>query len=159
MAHSPIVKPFVAILAVLCLTACGGDRLTPANVATEPGGGLAVAFTRTFPAGFWHPGDHAYRLVLVCPNRNVGPPAIRFEVSEDAPRFGSVYLRLDGPGRNLLAPADLASVHPDDVTVAVITLAGMTEPDAQEVGTRCQGTVVYDGLDPEELEPGPPFSP
>lgn len=147
------------LLAMMLVTACGGPGLSPANVASEPGGSLAVSFTRTFPAGTWTTGDHAYRLVIVCPTQRVGPPVVRFQVSEDAPRSDPVYLRVDGPGRNLLSPADLSAVHPDDVTVAVITVAGLTPADAEEARSECGASVVSDGGDPEPLEPGAPFSP
>lgn len=150
----------VAILIVAFAAAgCGGESLSPANVAAEPGGTQAVSFTRTFPPGFWEEGSHAYRMVIVCPAQNVGPPVVRFEVTDDAPQVGTVYLRFDGPGRRVLSPADLPAVHPDDTTVAVVTLAGMTEAGAEEARTECDGSVVYDGLDPETLEPGAPFSP
>ncbi|MDX1447814.1 MAG: hypothetical protein R3246_02025 [Acidimicrobiia bacterium] len=141
------------------LTACSGPGLSPANVASEPGGTLAVAFTRTFEPGWWTPGDHAYRLVIVCPSQRVGPPVVRFEVSEDAPRADPVYLRFDGPGRSLLSPADLPAVHPEDVTVAAITIAGLTPEAAEDARTDCDASVVYDGLDPEPLDAGVPFSP
>lgn len=147
------------LVMALVLGACGGSGLSPANVATEPGGSLAVSFTRTFPADTWTTGDHAYRLVIVCPTQRVGPPVVRFEVSEEAPRSDPVYLRFDGPGRNMLSPADLPAIHPDDVTVAVITVAGLTPTDAEEARSECDANIVYDGLDPEPLEPGAPFSP
>ncbi|HVR32712.1 MAG TPA: hypothetical protein VMS74_08380 [Acidimicrobiia bacterium] len=147
-----------AVLAVL-IGGCGSAPMSPANIASEPGGVLAVSFTRTFPAGFWELGAHAYRLVIVCPTQRVGPPVVRFEVSEDAARFGEVYLRFDGPGTSLLSPADLAAIHPADTTVAVVTLAGMTESDAEEARSECEATVVYDGREPDQLEPGTPFSP
>ena len=146
---------FVGVLAA----GCGGESLSPANVAAAPGGTQAVSFTRTFPPGFWEEGEHAYRMVMVCPAQNVGPPVVRFEVSDDAPQVGTVYLRFDGPGRHVLSPADLPNVHPDDTTVAVVTLAGMTEAEAEGARTDCDGSVVYDGLDAEALEPGEPFSP
>jgi hypothetical protein len=142
----------------LVLAGCG-DSLTPANVAREPGGTLAVSFSRTFPPGFWTPGDHAYRLVITCPAQHVGPPVAGFTVRDDARRMGTVYLRIDGAGSRLLAPSDLGAVHPDDTTVAVITLAGMTESAAEEARAACTASIVYDGLDPETLEPGSPFSP
>lgn len=147
------------LVMVVLLGACGGVGLSPANVASEPGGSLAVSFTRTFPAGTWTTGDHAYRLVIVCPTQRVGPPVVRFQVSEEAPRADPVYLRFDGPGRSLLSPADLPAIHPDDVTVAVVTVAGLTPADAEEARSECDGSVVYDGGDPEQLEPGAPFSP
>ena len=147
------------VILTLALSACGSESLTPANVAAEPGGTFAVSFTRTFPPGFWEPGSHAYRMVITCPAQQVGPPVVRFEVSEEAPASGTVYLRFDGPGRHVLSPADLTAVNPDDTTVAVVTLAGMTEAAAEETREDCDGTVVYDGLDPESLEPGQPFTP
>jgi hypothetical protein len=157
---SGIVRARVAILIfAFAVAGCGGGALSPANVAAEPGGTLAVSFTRTFPPGFWEEGEHAYRIVIVCPAQNVGPPVVRFDVTDDAPQVGTVYLRFDGPGRHLLSPADLAAVHPDDTTVAVVTLAGMTAAGAEEARTECNGSVVYDGLDPETLDPGEPFSP
>lgn len=133
--------------------------MTPANVAPEPGGAAAVSFTRTFPPGHWTPGAHAYRLVVECPTQRVTPPIVRFEVSEEADEVGTVYLRFDGPGRHVLSPADLSAVHPNDTTVATMTLAGMTDTDAEEARTNCLATVIYDGLDPEPLEPGTPFRP
>lgn len=148
----------VLLVTVMLVVACG-TGLSPANVATEPGGSLAVSFTRTFPAGTWTTGEHAYRLVIVCPTQRVGPPVVRFEVSDDAPRSDPVYLRFDGPGRSVLSPSDLTAVHPDDVTVAVITVAGLDADDAEEARSECDASVVYDGGDPERLEPGAPFSP
>jgi hypothetical protein len=154
------VRVRVAILIVASVVAgCGGESLSPANVAAEPGGTFAVSFTRTFPPGFWEEGEHAYRMVIICPAQSVGPPVVRFEVADDAQRVGTAYLRFDGPGRHLLSPADLSAVHPDDVTVAVVTLAGMTEAEAENARTDCSGTVVYDALDPEPLEAGELFSP
>jgi hypothetical protein len=138
---------------------CAGGALTPANVAPEPAGFMAVSFTRTFDPGFWTEGEHAYRLVITCPARSVGPPPVTFRVSEQSERVEVAYLRTDGPGRSPLSPADLSSVHPDDTTVAVVTLAGMTEDDADNARDACAGTIVYDGLDPESLDPGEPFSP
>ena len=149
----------VILIVAFAAAGCGGEALTPANVAPEPGGTLALSFTRTFPPGFWEEGEHAYRMVIVCPTQNVGPPVVRFEVSDDAPEVGTVYLRFDGPGRHLLSPADLSTVHPEDTTVAVVTLAGMTESDVAEARTGCDASIVYDGLDPEPLAPGDPFSP
>ncbi len=153
------MRPVAVLALTLLVAACATRSLTPANVAPEPGGTLAVSFTRTFPPGFWSEGEHGYRLVVACPAQHVGPPVVRFTVSRDAPRAGTVYLRFDGPGRHLLSPADLTSVHPDDATVAVVTLAGMTQETAEDARSRCRGTVVYDGLDPDVLEPGVPFSP
>lgn len=118
-----------------------------------------MSFTRSFPPDFWSPGDHAYRMVVVCPTQRIGPPVVRFVVDPDAPLLGTVYLRFDGPGRHLMAPADLGPVNPADTTVAVVTLAGMTEQDVEEARAECDASIVYDGLDPEPLEPGAPFSP
>lgn len=155
--HMRVLSAIVVL--AITLSACGSGSLTPANVAAEPGGTFAVSFTRTFPPGFWEPGSHAYRLVITCPAQQVGPPVVRFEVSDEAPVSGTVYLRFDGPGRHILSPADLAAVNPNDTTVAAVTLAGMTDSAAEEARAECDGTVVYDGLDPESLEPGPPFTP
>lgn len=155
-----VVRVRLAILIVsIAVTGCGGESLSPANVAAAPGGTQAVSFTHTFPPGFWEEGEHAYRMVIVCPAQSVGPPVVRFEVSNEAPQVGTAYLRFDGPGRHVLSPADLPAVHPDDTTVAVVTLAGMTETDVEGARTNCDGSVVYDGLDPETLEPGEPFQP
>lgn len=118
-----------------------------------------MSFTRTFPPGFWTVGEHAYRLVIECPTQRIGPPVARFEVSDAAPEAGTVYLRFDGPGRNLLSPADTRVINPADATIAVITLAGMTTTGAEDARSGCAASVVYDGLDPEILEPGSPFSP
>ncbi|HSJ29131.1 MAG TPA: hypothetical protein VLB67_13065, partial [Acidimicrobiia bacterium] len=138
-------RVLVLLSLVLALAGCG-DSLTPANVAREPGGTLAVSFTRTFLPGFWEPGEHAYRLVITCPAQHVGPPVAGFTVSDQAPELGTVYLRIDGPGSRLLAPSDLGAVHPDDTTVAVITLAGLTENAAEDVRSDCSASIVYDGL-------------
>lgn len=143
----------------MILFGCADSSLTPANVAPEPAGALAVSFTRDFPPGFWEAGSHAYRLVLTCPTQNFDPPVVRFTVTPDAPQVETVFLRFDGPGRSPLSPSDLGSVHPDDPTVAVVTLAGMTEADADEARARCHGTVVYDGQDPVPLVPGAYFTP
>lgn len=154
------VRTLVALVLLGTLaSACATQALTPANVAREPAGFMAVSFTRTFDPGFWTEGEHAYRLVITCPARSVGPPPVSFWVSEHTERVNTAYLRTDGPGRNPLSPADLSSVHRDDTTVAVVTLAGMNEADAEDARKVCDGTIVYDGLDPEPLEPSQPFSP
>lgn len=149
----------MTVIVGLIVAGCAADGLSPANVAPEPGGTLAVSFTRTFPPGFWEPGEHGYRMVLVCPAQNLGPPVIRFQVTDDAPQHGTVYLRFDGPGRLPLSPADVPSVNPADTTVAVVTLAGMTQSDAEAASAGCTGSIVHDGSDAEPLEPGRPFSP
>jgi hypothetical protein len=154
------VRTLVALVLLGSLASgCAGQALTPANVAPEPAGFMAVSFTRTFDPGFWTEGEHAYRLVITCPARSVGPPPVSFFVSEHTERVDTAYLRTDGPGTSPFSPADLSSVHPDDTTVAIVTLAGMTESDAEDARNVCNGTIVYDGLDPEPLEPGRPFSP
>ncbi|MEX2279545.1 MAG: hypothetical protein WEA76_05595 [Acidimicrobiia bacterium] len=154
------MRAYLTILVLgAVLAGCGGGSLSPANVAPEPGGAVAVSFTRTFPPGFWAQGDHAYRLVVECPTQRFTPPIVRFEVSEEADEVGTAYLRFDGPGRRVLSPADLSAVHPEDTTVATLTVAGMTETDAEEALTDCRASVIYDGLDPEPLEPGAPFRP
>ncbi len=154
------VRTLVALVFLGTLASgCASQALTPANVAPEPAGFMAVSFTRTFEPGFWTDGEHAYRLVITCPARSVGPPPVSFSVSAQSDRVDTAYLRTDGPGRSPLSPADLSSVHPDDTTVAVVTLAGMTQADAENARQVCNGTVVYDALDPEPLEPSHPFSP
>lgn len=149
----------MSVILGLIAAGCAADGLSPANVASEPGGTLAVSFTRTFPPEFWEPGEHGYRMVLVCPAQNLGPPVVRFDVTADAPRHGTVYLRFDGPGRQPLSPADVPAVHPADTTIAVVTLAGMTESAAEAAQSDCDGSIVQDGSDAEPLEPGEPFSP
>lgn len=150
------MRMWVVGMAVV-VASCGG--LSPANVASEPGGSLAVAFTRTFPPGAWSVGEHAYRLVIVCPSQRIGPPAVRFQVDTDAPRADPVYLRPDGPSRSMLAPASMSSVHPNDPSVAVVTVAGLSASAAEEARSECEASMIYDGLDPVPLEPGTPFSP
>lgn len=118
-----------------------------------------MAFTHTFPPGTWTEGDHAYRLVIVCPSQRVGPPVVPFEVSPDAPRANPVYLRVDGPGTNLLSPADMAAVHPEDTTIAAVTVAGLTVQGAEAARTECEASIVVDGGDPLPLTAGSPFSP
>ncbi len=154
------MRKLVAIVFLGTLAAgCASEALTPANVAPQPAGFMAVSFTRTFEPGFWTEGEHAYRLVITCPARSVGPPPVSFAVSKDTERVDTAYLRPDGPGTSPLSPSDLSSVNPDDTTVAIVTLAGMTSTDAEDARNACTGTIVYDGLDPEPLEPSLPFSP
>lgn len=148
-----------AALTLLALVAACSSGLSAAQVAGEPGGSLAVSFTRTFPPDFWEAGDHGYRLILECPSQRLAPPVMRFTADPAAATVGTTYLRFDGPSSAVLSPADLADVNPSDTTVAVLTLVGMTEAGAEDARQECTGTVIYDGLDPEPLEPGAVFSP
>jgi len=148
----------VLVLACIALASCSG-RLTVAKVASSPAGTNAITFSKRYPPGTWTPGDHAYRLVLVCPNQSIDAPVISFTVDEDAPLVGPVYLRGDGPATALMSPSPIGAVNPEDVTIAAVTLAGMTAEQADGARSECDASVIRDGLDGEPLVPGPEFNP
>jgi hypothetical protein len=151
----------VVILA-LVVSACassGGRSLPTAAAPSEPGGRWAVSFTRAMDP--WSEGPHGYRLHLTCPDgTDINPAAHGFSVSPSESLIdGPVYLRLDGPGTGFLAPSNLRNLHPDQATVAVITLTSMTESLAAESARECQADFVFDGGDPVRLEPSDPLVP
>ena len=150
----------LAVIALL-LAACG-PTLTPVDPPAQPGGTMAVQFTRGFAPGHWEPGPHGYRLGVSCTELEIAlePPVIRFDAEpSQAVLDEPVWLRFDGPSPTSLSPSDHSAIHPDQATVAVMTLVGLTVAEAELAVTDCAATVVYDGNDAERLDPGEPFIP
>lgn len=147
--------------AALLVSACG-TSLTVVEPPAEPGGTLAVPFTLEYEPGHWAPGRHAYRLTLSCPQLGaaIEPSVLRLDVDPAQQLFDErVWLRFDGPSTSPMSPSNLASIHPDQATGAVMTLVGLTPNDAARAITDCAATIVFDGNDPEELGAGDPFTP
>lgn len=146
------------LVCCLLLAACGG-RLSVADVAESPAGTTAITYSKSYPPGTWTAGDHAYRIVLTCPDQDVPAPVVSFTVDEAAPSVGTVYLRGDGPHTSLMAAGPPVTVNPSDVSVVAVTLAGMSPEQAAAARTDCNGSVIRDGMDAEPLTPGDDFSP
>lgn len=149
------------VVVALLVTGCG-PSLTPVEPPARPGGTTAVQFTVEFAAGHWASGDHGYRVGVDCPDLGIDiePPVSRFTVDDTEPLFDErVWLRFDGPSTTTLSPSNLTGINPEQPTGAVITLTGLTEPQAATAVGDCSAVVVYDGNEPVELTAGEPFIP
>jgi hypothetical protein len=83
-----------------------------------------------------------------------------FDVVESTQLFSDpVYLRINGLSYGVLAPANIEVIHPEQETVAVVTLLGFPENVAQTAAEDCQGLIRYDDKPPLSLTPGEPFRP
>jgi len=131
---------------------------------TQPGS-WAVSFSYEFPAGFWLEGDHRYGFYMNCPvlqQFNVPSEYRDFTVTQDTIAFESpVYLRLGGLSTGALAPINLDAIHPDQPTVAVVTVIGVTEDQARQAGelSECEMVIGWDAINAQTLVAAEPFRP
>ncbi len=131
---------------------------------TQPGS-WAIPFSYQFPEGTWEVGFHRYGLRVDCPT--LGQASLAGEWREflvrneanvlDAP----VYLRLGGLSTATLGPPNLQTIHPDQLTIALVTVIGVTEEQAAAAANSedCEVVVGWDGTRVQELLPAQPFRP
>lgn len=159
---------FLLALFVFVLAACSAvspPTATPLPTAIPPSGepgGWAISFEHTFDRG-WGISDHRYQFLVHCPpalQEDLITDWIWFEVADSAQLApGPVYMRINGLSYGILAPASIEVIHPDQQTVAVVTLLGLQESVAQIAIEDCQGLIRYDDKPPLNLTAGEPFRP
>jgi hypothetical protein len=180
MSSSPSVQRLAAagfILGGLLMAACRAEPtevpatpIPPTSLPTAVGpevqpGTWAISFSYAFPAGFWPEGTHRYGFFMDCPilqQFNVPSEYRDFTVTQETLAFDTpVYLRLGGLSTGALAPINLDAIHPNQSTVAVITVIGVTEEQARQAGQpgECDVVVGWDGVQAQTLDPAEPFRP
>ena len=128
-------------------------------------GSWAISFLYEFPADTWQNlGLHNYGFRVECPELQamMAGEWINFMVSNQARLLDSpVYLRLNGLSLGLLAPAGDLTIHPDQATIAVVTIVGITQELALAAANSpdCELIVGWDDLKFAELVAGEPFQP
>jgi len=167
------------ILGCLMLAACTAQAglaaptptpAAPPSLSTAVGpeaqpGTWAVSFSYEFPPGFWPEGLHRYGFYMDCPvmqQFNVPSEYVDFTVTPETAAFDSpVYLRLGGLSTGALAPINLDSIHPDQATVAVVTVLGVSEDQAQQAGqtSECEVVIGWDAVNATTLNAAEPFRP
>lgn len=122
----------------------------------------AVEFSHDFGPAFWGEGPHAYQLFLDCPGleeAQVESEVNLFAASTDFPTFDDpVRLRIAGLSTTPLGPSDLSFVNPDQDTIALITVVGLSQAEVDEA-SQCTGEVFWDEGQSAPLEPEEPFRP
>ena len=167
------------ILGGLLLAACAArpglapstpTPAAPTSLPTAVGpeaqpGTWAVSFSYEFPAGFWPEGAHPYGFYMDCPvlqQFNVPSEYRDFTVTQETIAFDSpVYLRLGGLSPGALALINLDAIHPDQATVAVVTLLGVTEDQARQADqtSECEIVIGWDAVNAQTLIAAEPFRP
>ncbi len=128
-------------------------------------GSWAIPFVYEFPEGTWGVGFHRYALRVDCPI--LGEYSIAGEWrdfvtdSTHATLNTPVFLRLGGLSTSTLGPPNIRAIHPDQFTVAIVTLIGVTEEQAQIAAEsdNCIAMVSWDGINLAELEASAPYQP
>jgi hypothetical protein len=127
-------------------------------------GTWAVPFEYEFAPEFWSVGMHRYGYYIDCPvlGNNVAGEWQNFRVSEDVSRFvAPVFLRLGGLSYGRLGPISTDAIHPQQATIAVVTILGVSAEDAARMATtaECQVLMRWDDVATQLLIPGEPFQP
>jgi len=125
----------------------------------------AISFEYQFPSNPWSVGMHEYTIENSCPNVDIDGTGTHsashtqtFEVSESAAVLpGNAYLRISGLTDKPLDAQLLENIKPLQTTIAVWTLIGMTQAQAELAVTDCTVTVSWDGGTAKQLQPGLPF--
>lgn len=127
-------------------------------------GEWAIPFAYQMPDGTWGVGFHRYALHIDCPilaQDNLAGQWRDFVATKDvAPLNTPVYLRLGGLSTNTLGPPNVQTIHPDQLTIALVTIIGATEEQAALAAESldCEVVIVWDG-GAEELSPMEPYRP
>ncbi len=173
------IRLVLLVAAVGWLTACAPTEETAAALPTAlPEASLptaippegetsvwAVSFVYEFPASFWQLGQHQYGFYMDCPELGQvesGGDWRFFQVTNAVPSFEApIFLRLGGLSTGVLAPINVDAIHPDQVTVAVITILGVTEEQALNAAdsAECEIIVGWDGVQAQTMAASPPFQP
>lgn len=140
-----------------------GVDLPPASVPDDlDPAQWAVAFSHHFGAGFWEEGPHAYQLFLDCPEveqARVNSEVVLFASNPDWPTYDEpVRLRIAGLSTTALGPPDIRFVNPEQTTVALVTVVGLSQTQVDAV-SGCAGEVFWDEGSSAPLQPEEPFRP
>jgi hypothetical protein len=133
----------------------------------EPGqiGEWALPFVYQMPEGTWEIGFHRYALHVNCPileQDSLAGVWQDFVVTDDVtPLSTPVYLRLGGLSMSTLGPENVLTISPDQLTIALVTIIGVTEEQAAVAAESkdCEVVIGWDGANAEELLPAEPYRP
>lgn len=134
----------------------------PTNVPQTERGDWALAFQFEIPPDLWAVGPHRYRIQVHCPDilEDFTTDWIYFDVVEDVQLQPSpVYLRLDGLSTGQLDPINLKDIHPQQESIAVISLIGLTEENIDLAIENCACLFRWDNDFIRVMEPQEPFLP
>ncbi|MEE9216491.1 MAG: hypothetical protein V3U32_03560 [Anaerolineales bacterium] len=142
----------------------------PTAVPPEEGGPgqigeWAIPFSYQIPEGTWGVGFHRYALHVDCPilaQAGLAGEWQDFVVTNDVTPINTpVYLRLGGLSISTLGPPDILTIHPDQLTIALVTIIGVTEEQAAVAAESddCEIVIGWDGANAEELLPAEPYRP
>lgn len=174
-----LVIPIIGLAFVACSQAAPAPTQTspptaaPATMlptAVPPdtiAGSWAISFEHPFPDDFWAAGVHRYGFYIDCPllmQESYGSDWVFFYVTEDEflPEYETpIYLRLGGLSFGPLAPISMDTIRPEQATIAMVTLLGITEEDAKLAVTSSDCVVMmnWDERFTEFLTPAEPFQP
>ncbi|MFV2043362.1 MAG: hypothetical protein ACC700_09055 [Anaerolineales bacterium] len=110
-------------------------------------------------------GFHRYALRVDCPilaQEGLAGEWRGFVVSNDSSLLNTpVYLRLGGLSTGTLGLPNVQTIHPDQLTIAVVTILGVTEEQASVAAESddCVVFVAWDGSRAEQLAPAEPYKP
>jgi hypothetical protein len=159
-----VLLGLVIFVLVACSTA-SSPKITPLPTAIPPSGepgGWAISFSYTFESG-WGVSAHRYQFLVHCPavmEEDLITDWVWFDVVESAQLSPDpVYMRINGLSYGVLAPASIEIIHPEQQTVAVVTLLGFPESTARTAAEDCQGLIRYDDKPPLSLTAEEPFRP
>jgi hypothetical protein len=71
----------------------------------------------------------------------------------------TVFLRIAGLSIDRLGAPTVTTIHPEQPTVAVVTIAGIAEEDLEQVRNECGVLMSWDLHPVEVLQPQEPFQP
>jgi hypothetical protein len=116
------------------------------------------------PEGTFGIGFHRYALHVDCPilaQDSLAGQWRDFVVTNDVTLFNApIYLRLGGLSTGTLGPTNVQTIHPDQLTIALVTIIGVTEEQAviAAESSDCEVVVVWGG-GAEELSAMEPYRP
>jgi hypothetical protein len=141
----------------------------PTAVPPEGGPGQtgewAIPFTYQMPEDTWGIGFHRYALHVDCPvlaQDSLAGEWQDFVVTNDVTLLNvPVYLRLGGLSISTLGAPNVLTIHPDQVTIALVTIVGVTKEQAAVAAESedCEVIIGWDGSNVEELLPADPYRP
>jgi hypothetical protein len=141
-----------------------GIDLPPASLPDEFEDSIwAVEFSSGFEPGFWEEGAHSYSLHLDCPvalDEAIDTDLIQFESNSTVNLFSTpIYLRLVGLADNQTGPGNMSSINPEQLTIAIVTIIGIEEEDADAAADGCEGEIRFDDGGSATLAAGRPVRP
>jgi len=175
---------FLWILLLPVLVGCASQATEPEATVAEPtielpmpeslptavqpksvGSNWAISYQHSMPTGFWSEGVHTYGFLMTCPflgQIETGTEWQQLKVSDSAPLLPDpVYLRLSGQNTGPMNDIIVDAINPAQETIAVITIVGVSEDNANKAfnSPDCQVVMRWDSKGTEILEPLPPFQP